>query len=321
MLEKDIVRAQLTLRAVVWDIADTGQGEAAKLKQELRQYQIIKIAAARQSMPDWRLRYERVREQLEEAGVLEADALLVTECAPFAEYAYKQRTAIPRDIEKEQGLAVVFYEKEEIGRFVAADIVVQGFEEISVQFLDRIHKRANHLPWNILYTKRTCVREIAMGDLDALFALYEGKGITTYIEPLYEREKEAEYTKSYIDCMYYYYGYGMWVICDKDTGVLIGRAGIEHRDTQDGVLMELGYIIASGYQNQGYAVEVCSAILEYATDQLQVDELHCFIHPKNLASIRVAEKLGFLLDKKEGTQQNGMLHFSKRLSKKPQKPE
>ena len=66
--------------------------------------------------------------------------------------------------------------------------------------------------------------------LDALFELYAGKGMTDYMEPLYPYEEEREYQQAYIEQMYRFYGYGMWIVCDRNTGELIGRAGVEHRE-------------------------------------------------------------------------------------------
>lgn len=39
--------------------------------------------------------------------------------------------------------------------------------------------------------------------------------------------------------MYGYYGYGMWLVFDKASGELIGRAGLEHREFPDAVELEL----------------------------------------------------------------------------------
>lgn len=357
---EDVVEKQLTLRAVVWDVFGMDPGETAKLDEELERFRVLKISMEGQAVREdkteektcstqyaqgqgvsdafrtEKIRYEQALRKLNAAGIREEEALLVTEDSGLAGYVYEirkkhagmyeekyhEKNAGGRELFKMDifGMAVVFYEKDGSGKYAAADMAVQGFEEIGVQFLDRVHKRRNHLPWNILYTKRTCVREISLDDLDALFALYGGEGITDYTEPLFERRKEEEYTKSYIECMYYYYGYGMWVICDRETGNLIGRAGIEHRQDEDGVCMELGYIIGRAYQGKGYAVEVCSAILEYAAQELEIEQMHCFIHPQNAASIRVAEKLGFTRceqtagkKKKTAGRQEQLLHFEKRL--------
>ncbi len=304
---EDIIRAQLTLRTVVWDVSETDaltkSGELDKLNKDLKYYQILVWDIyTEQGIISIEKKAGQMLQCISDTGVSRAEALLVTDDAGLAEYMYQQTQA-----------AVVYYEKEDGAQSVSADMIVQGFEEIGIQFLDRVHKRRNRLPWNILYTKRTCVREITLADLDALFGLYAQEGITDYTEPLLERAEEAEYIKSYIDCMYYYYGYGMWVVTDRQTGRLIGRAGIEHHDEAGCVLEELGYIIDRNYQNQGYAEEVCRAILAYASEELEMEEMYCFIHPENAPSVRVAEKLGFVRDDESGKETGGLVRFYKKL--------
>ncbi len=118
--------------------------------------------------------------------------------------------------------------------------------------------------------------------------------MTEYIDPLFPYETERAYQSAYIENMYRFYGYGMWVVTDRGTGKMIGRVGIECREELGGV-MELGYVIGKPYQRQGYATEVCSAILSYARDELGIREIFCFIDEGNEVSEIVARKLGFSL--------------------------
>ena len=175
-----------------------------------------------------------------------------------------------------------------------ADILVEGFEEVDVQFLDRIMKRAQGLPWITVVTERCYLREITLDDLDDLFALYAQPGITDYTEPLYERPREEQYTRDYLDKMYRFYGYGMWLVCDRESGELIGRAGFSHQDLGDEIVLEMGYIIGVPYQRQGYATEVCEKLIAFARANLSdFGTLNCFVEPENTASHRVMEKLSF----------------------------
>lgn len=174
----------------------------------------------------------------------------------------------------------------------AAVMLIEGLEEVDETFLLRAYERKHGIPWTIVTTERCIVREITLDDLDGLFALYAGKGMTEYLDPLYEYEKEKEYQQSYINYMYRLYGYGMWVVIEKATGELIGRVGIENREACDGE-PELGYMIDVSHQRKGYATEVCLAVIGYAWDFLEFDQLNCLIQKGNKASECLAEKLGF----------------------------
>lgn len=177
---------------------------------------------------------------------------------------------------------------------LTADILVEGFDEVDVQFLDRIMKRAQGLPWITVVTRRCYLREITLDDLDDLYALYAGDGITDYIEPLYDRPREEQYTRDYIRCMYRFYGYGMWLVYDRKSGALIGRAGFSHQDLGEEIVLEMGYIIGAPYQKQGYATEVCEKLLDFARAHLSdFGSVNCFVEPGNIASLALLRRLEF----------------------------
>ena len=176
-----------------------------------------------------------------------------------------------------------------------ADILVEGFAEVDYYFLERIYQRKHQIPWHMIDTKRCYLREMTVEDLPDLYKLYEGEGITKYVEPLYEWEEELAYTKAYIKNMYRYYGYGMWLVKDRDTHELIGRAGLNNLEFEGKWILEMGYIIAADRQRMGYATEVCQAIIEYAKGaDTGYDRLYCFVQPENEASKALLKHLQFV---------------------------
>lgn len=175
------------------------------------------------------------------------------------------------------------------------EYVVERLEDIDEEFKDKVFRRHHHLPWTIATTERCIIREFAMTDLDALFELYSKPGITDYVEPLFDYKEEAEYELAYINNMYRYFGYGMWVVFDRFTGRLIGRAGLEHREYEndEGNELEMGYLFDVEYQHKGYATEVCREIIKFAAINTEFDTINCLIHPANAPSIRLVKRLGF----------------------------
>lgn len=162
---------------------------------------------------------------------------------------------------------------------------VESLAELDIEYLERVRRRYNHIPWDIGETDRCLIRELSLSDLPALYELYDKPGMTDFVEPLYDYETELEYQKAYIENMYGFYEYGMWLVFSRETGKLIGRAGLEHD--------EMGYMIAPEFQNQGYATEVCRFIIDYARENTDFEELYCRIDERNEASVRLAKKLGF----------------------------
>ena len=166
------------------------------------------------------------------------------------------------------------------------------------EFFEGVLKRLLGLPWDILETDRCLIRETTVEDVDAFYELYKDKEITEYMEALFEdRDEEIEYTKSYIKNVYEFYGFGMWTVVEKASGKIIGRAGVSYREGYE--LPELGFMIGKAYWRQGYAYEVCSAILQYMYENYEMEEIQIFIEPKNTPSIFLAKKLGAYLVKEQ----------------------
>lgn len=201
------------------------------------------------------------------------------------------------EVARKYNVATIGYIDKEIeGQSLwGTEYLVEKLSDIDEDYADKVYRRHHRLPWIIAQTDRCIIREFQMSDLDALFELYAKPGITEFVEPLFSYEEEAEYERAYIENMYRYFGYGMWVVFDKNTGRLIGRAGLEHREfeAEIGNELEMGYLFAPEYQHKGYATEVCKEIIKYARDNTEYKELNCFISEKNLASIKLAEGLGF----------------------------
>lgn len=234
---------------------------------------------------------ENLRTQLAYAGIPANEALL---------FAWRERELrVCHELEQEgEALAAVAYEYEEGSprqeKLESAPYLLLGLEEIDYAFLLGIYQRKHGIPWEILRTERCVLRELCMEDMDGLFALYEKPGVTDYVEPLYERAAEEEYQRAYIQNMYGYYGYGMWLVIERKSGKMIGRAGLEHRAEADGeAVLEMGYIIAPEYQRQGYGYEVCRGILDWAAEHLEAPRVQCLVHPGNEASVALLHKLGF----------------------------
>lgn len=151
------------------------------------------------------------------------------------------------------------------------------------------------IPWDILETERMKVRETTPRDVDEFYRIYSNPSITQYMEDLFpDRKQEIEYIKAYVKEIYEFYGFGLWTVLHKESGCVIGRAGLNVREGYD--IPELGFVIDIKYQGQGYAFEVCSAILKYAEEKLEFPAVQAFVDENNKCSVHLLEKLGFAFD-------------------------
>ena len=150
----------------------------------------------------------------------------------------------------------------------------------------------------ILETNRLLLRHLEPDDLDDLFALYMDPEVVRTIPDAPQTLAEA---KEELD--WFLHGHprrpelGLWATIYKPTNQFIGRCGLLPWtiDGQDEV--EVAYTIAPNYRGQGLGTEAAQAILDYGFNTLGFARLVCLIDEENVASIRVAEKIGMAFEK------------------------
>lgn len=209
------------------------------------------------------------------------------------EKLYICSTAETFHILKAAGFSVIFHYRER-GEKIPSDAkyVVMNPEEVEDEYYRKIDKRFKGVPWEIGETERCRIRETIDEDLVEFYRIYEGAATADYIDPLSPNiDEERFHLQQYQRNVYEYYGFGLWSVLEKETGKLIGRAGITMRE--EFADPELGFIIAKEYQRKGIAYEICSFFLELAKKEYGFSKLRLLIRSKNVPSLQLAAKLGF----------------------------
>jgi RimJ/RimL family protein N-acetyltransferase len=85
-------------------------------------------------------------------------------------------------------------------------------------------------------------------------------------------------------------GWIQFTVETSDSRELVGDVGMRV-DDEPGVVL-VGYTISPTYQGHGYATEAVQALVDYAFDTLGADLVRAYAEASNIASIRVAEKVG-----------------------------
>jgi len=103
-------------------------------------------------------------------------------------------------------------------------------------------------------------------------------------------------------------GYGPWIITRRDDSAIIGRAGIWHAEGGPGV--ELGWMIRRDAWGLGFATEAARAALEWAWHHVNTDRIVSVINADNRPSLRIAEKLGQSLERRDSVNGSDVLTFA-----------
>lgn len=234
------------------------------------------IAEARMMM-----NYSLEKTMVSENGAEQKARLWITDCARWADSLQLQQEAV----------LVLLHEGNREQKFTNISYACENVGELDANYMEQVYRRYVNLPWDIAETERCIIRETTEADVDAFWEIYSNSEITRYTEGLYPTiEKEKQYIREYKEKVYGFYGFGVWTILKKDTGEIIGRAGFSYREGYEEP--EIGFIIGMPWQGQGYAYEVCSALLQYAKEELGFVTMNAFVRPENEASLVLCRKLG-----------------------------
>lgn len=151
----------------------------------------------------------------------------------------------------------------------------------------------------MITSDRLRFRRYTNEDFDFLMSLLSDPDVVRYIENGNVRDKEGG--QDFLNWIYrtYEFGeyYGLMVLVNKEDNSLIGHAGLVPQTIDGKEEIEIGYWIAKRYWKKGYATEAAKTLLGYGRTQLKLERFIALIQPANIASQKVAEKIGMTLEK------------------------
>jgi [ribosomal protein S5]-alanine N-acetyltransferase len=148
----------------------------------------------------------------------------------------------------------------------------------------------------VLQTERLILRPFAKEDLDLLAALSANKDFMRFSPGIYSREQAAALLEKILS----WNREGrpsQFAMIVRETGELVGYCGFLHQVVDDTDEIEIGYRLHPQYWNRGLATEAAQAVRDHGFQDLRLPRLISLIHPENLASRRVTEKNGMILEK------------------------
>ena len=89
-------------------------------------------------------------------------------------------------------------------------------------------------------------------------------------------------------------GFGLWAVTEKGNDDIIGLVGPFYPDGWPET--EIGWLMFEGSEGKGYAKEAAVAALADARSRLGWIDIVSYIAPENSRSIKLAERLGAVLD-------------------------
>ncbi len=144
-------------------------------------------------------------------------------------------------------------------------------------------------------SQRTHISLLKTDDFNEALDIFLAKDALKYIEPLLnltpdEHLERFQQKHDEIEEGLCYH----WACRLKENNELISLLNLKTVAGTD--RMFLGYIIKKEYWGIGLATELSSWVVQYVKDNLKKEKLYALIESDNIASRKILEKLGFIVD-------------------------
>lgn len=143
-------------------------------------------------------------------------------------------------------------------------------------------------------SERVFLRPYTQADFAALHKIVSDKQTMYAWGQGFSKKQSQEWLDKQL-AHYQQYGFGIWAIIEKQSGAIIGNAGLNHTEislkgkTQK--IVEIGYLLHRNFWGKGYGSEVARMCVKYGFETLGLEEVYCLIKEDNKASIKVAKRL------------------------------
>ena len=144
-----------------------------------------------------------------------------------------------------------------------------------------------------LLAPRVALRWLDEGDVDALFDVFSHPEVMRYwsFPPLEDREA-AQGLLEDIHGKFRRRTYFQWGVARREDDLVMGTCTLFHLDL-DNRRAEIGYALGREHWGKGYMGEALGALLGFAFGELGLHRLEADVDPRNAASIKSLERLGF----------------------------
>ncbi len=142
-----------------------------------------------------------------------------------------------------------------------------------------------------LYTARLFLREMTPRDFDALYAVLADSDIMRHYPYTFDAVRVENWIQKNIE-RYRVFGFGLWAVCLRATGEMIGDCGLTMQRIAGTILPEIGYHIARAHGRRGYATEAARAVRDWTFTHTPFRAVYSYMKKDNIPSTATARAAG-----------------------------
>ena len=140
-------------------------------------------------------------------------------------------------------------------------------------------------------TERLVLREMTSDDFDALYAVLADSDIMQHYPYTFDEKRVRGWIEKNKE-RYRIFGFGLWAVCLKDTGEMIGDCGLTIQNIGGVLKPEIGYHMRKDMQRKGFAKEAASAVRDWTFRSTPFNEIYSYMKSTNEPSARAALSWG-----------------------------
>ena len=120
----------------------------------------------------------------------------------------------------------------------------------------------------VFETERLAFREMNQDDFLDLAEMLQNPKVMYAYEHDFSNSDVQQWLDRQIG-RYRDYGFGLWAVISKTSGVMVGQAGLTMQPYRNKDVLEIGYLLKKEFWHCGYAREAAEGCKRYAFEQLK----------------------------------------------------
>ena len=143
----------------------------------------------------------------------------------------------------------------------------------------------------VIETERLVLREMVQSDFFALYKVLADSNIMQHYPYTFDEDRVRNWIQRNID-RYQILGFGLWAVCLKETGEMIGDCGLTMQLINGQIKPEIGYHIRADKQRKGYAKEAAIAVRDWTFNNTPFNTVYSYMKYTNEPSAKTAISYG-----------------------------
>ena len=143
----------------------------------------------------------------------------------------------------------------------------------------------------VIETERLLLREVTENDFDALYKVLADSDIMQHYPYAFDEARVRDWIQRNIE-RYQILGFGLWAVCLKETGEIIGDCGLTKQLINNQIKPEIGYHIRADKQKKGYAKEAAIAVIDWTFHNTPFNMIYSYMKGTNEPSAKTAMSYG-----------------------------